>query len=276
MRASRTASAACAAAQACWDNLPIWYKLRDLAELLAAHGVAVVASTYTNAWAELAGLIDPAQPLESMARTYLHPILNRGTGYKLATMQRMIADYALDGVILHSDRSCKPYSIGQMDQRDRLIRASGVQRCRRGADHNDPRAYADGQPPRVWRRSSRCWETERAPRLENHRDTETQSDIVAWRLAALLRAADDRQAGVTLPGPPEAARLTQANSVSPRLCGKAVSCSDRHIAFDPRGAEVQSGHDHHTRPRPRRRLNHNEARGSGCLRGARMERARAG
>jgi benzoyl-CoA reductase/2-hydroxyglutaryl-CoA dehydratase subunit BcrC/BadD/HgdB len=127
-----------------WDNLPIWYQLRDLAELLAAHGVAVVASTYTNAWAELAGLIDPAQPLASMARTYLHPILNRGTGYKLATMQRMIADYALDGVILHSDRSCKPYSIGQMDQRDRLIRASGVPALLLEADHNDPRAYADG------------------------------------------------------------------------------------------------------------------------------------
>lgn len=31
-------------------------------------------------------MIDPDHPMESGARTYLFPILNRGTGYKLATM----------------------------------------------------------------------------------------------------------------------------------------------------------------------------------------------
>lgn len=36
-----------------WDNLPIWYRLRYLAELPAERGIAVVASTYTNAWGEL-------------------------------------------------------------------------------------------------------------------------------------------------------------------------------------------------------------------------------
>jgi len=126
-----------------WDNLPIWYRLRYLAEFLGRHGVAIVASTYTNAWGELAPLIDPQRPLESAARTYMYPILNRGTGHKLATMRRMVEEYALDGVILHSDRSCKPYSIGQMDQRDRLIRDCGVPALLLEADHNDPRAYAE-------------------------------------------------------------------------------------------------------------------------------------
>ncbi len=128
-----------------WDNLPIWYRLRYLAEFLAEHGVAIVVSTYTNAWAELAPLIDPDRPLESAARTYIYPILNRGTGHKLATMRRMVEEYGLDGVILHSDRSCKPYSIGQMDQRDRLIREVGVPALLLEADHNDPRAFAEEQ-----------------------------------------------------------------------------------------------------------------------------------
>ncbi len=126
-----------------WDNLPIWYRLRYLAELLGEHGIAIVASTYTNAWGELAPLIDPERPFESAARTYLHPILNRGTGHKLATMKHMVDDYHLDGAILHSDRSCKPYSIGQMDQRDRLIREYGVPALLLEADHNDTRAYAE-------------------------------------------------------------------------------------------------------------------------------------
>jgi benzoyl-CoA reductase/2-hydroxyglutaryl-CoA dehydratase subunit BcrC/BadD/HgdB len=128
-----------------WDNLPIWYRLRYLGETLGAYGIALVASTYTNAWGELAKFIDPSRPLESMARVYTYPILNRGTGHKLSTMVDMIEKYHLDGVILHSDRSCKPYSIGQMDQRDRLLREQGLPALLLEADHNDPRSFSQEQ-----------------------------------------------------------------------------------------------------------------------------------
>ena len=117
-----------------WDNLPIWHRVRWLSDRLAERGVAMVASTYTNAWGELAPLFDPARPLESAARAYLHPILNRGTGHKLETMKRMVVEYAADGVILHSDRSCKPYSIGQVEQRARLGSEAGVLRPGAPAD----------------------------------------------------------------------------------------------------------------------------------------------
>jgi len=60
-------------------------------------------------------------------------------------MQRMIEAYHLDGVILHSDRSCKPYSLGQVDQRDRLIHDCGVPALLLEADHNDSRAFAQEQ-----------------------------------------------------------------------------------------------------------------------------------
>ncbi len=128
-----------------WDNLPIWYRLRYFAEYLGEHGICVVASTYTNAWGELAPLMNVARPLESIARTYISPILNQGTKYKLETMQRMVKDFQLDGVILHSDRSCKPYSIGQIDQRNRLIKEFGIPALLLEADHDDPRAYAEEQ-----------------------------------------------------------------------------------------------------------------------------------
>jgi benzoyl-CoA reductase/2-hydroxyglutaryl-CoA dehydratase subunit BcrC/BadD/HgdB len=128
-----------------WDNLPIWYRMRYLAEYLGRNGIAIVASTYTNAWGELANLIDTNEPIEGMARTYIQPILNRGAGDKLAKMKRMINTYSLDGAILHSDRSCKPYSIGQIDQRDELMRTSGIPALLLEADHNDPRAYAEEQ-----------------------------------------------------------------------------------------------------------------------------------
>ena len=128
-----------------WDNLPIWYRLRYLAESLGEHGIALVASTYANAWGELAPHIDAQHGLASMARAYTYPILNRGAGHKLSTMKRMIDEYDLDGVILHSDRSCKPYSIGQMDQRDRLTREHGTPALLLEADHNDSRAFSQEQ-----------------------------------------------------------------------------------------------------------------------------------
>ena len=128
-----------------WDNLPVWYRLRWLAEFLGQHGIVVAASTYTNAWGELADLLDSQDPLETMARTYIYPILNRGAGDKLATMRRMVADYDLDGVILHSDRSCKPYSVGQVDQRDQLVNEYNIPALLLEADHSDPRAFSEQQ-----------------------------------------------------------------------------------------------------------------------------------
>jgi len=128
-----------------WDNLPIWFRVRRLSEYLAKHGVSLVASTYTNAWGELAEIIDPQRPIASAARAYTHAILNRSTGHKLRTMQKMVAEYHADGVVLHSDRSCKPYSIGQVDQREQLAKSFGVPALLLEADHSDPRAFADEQ-----------------------------------------------------------------------------------------------------------------------------------
>jgi len=34
-----------------WDNIPIWYEMRNLGNLFASHGACLVADTYTTAWA---------------------------------------------------------------------------------------------------------------------------------------------------------------------------------------------------------------------------------
>ena len=128
-----------------WDNLPIWHRIRWMSEWLAERGVALVASTYTNAWGELGEKIDTNRPLESAAEVYIHPILNRGTAEKLQVMKNMVTEFHADGVILHSDRSCKPYSIGQIDQRDELANSIGVPALLLEADHNDPRTFSEEQ-----------------------------------------------------------------------------------------------------------------------------------
>jgi benzoyl-CoA reductase/2-hydroxyglutaryl-CoA dehydratase subunit BcrC/BadD/HgdB len=47
--------------------------------------------------------------------------------------------------VLHSDRSCKPYSIGQVDLKERLAGELGIRVLLLEADHSDPRAWAREQ-----------------------------------------------------------------------------------------------------------------------------------
>ena len=60
-------------------------------------------------------------------------------------MKRLCAEYDVQGVVLHSDRSCKPYSIGQIDLKDRLAQEAGVKAMILEACHGDQRAYASEQ-----------------------------------------------------------------------------------------------------------------------------------
>jgi benzoyl-CoA reductase/2-hydroxyglutaryl-CoA dehydratase subunit BcrC/BadD/HgdB len=128
-----------------WDNLPIWFAVREVATLLAERGFNFVCTSYTNAWAEAGARIDPADPIGSAAYSYTHVILNQDLPNRLGILRRLARDYAVDGAVLHSDRSCKPYSIGQVDLRERLASELGIRVLLLEADHSDPRAWAREQ-----------------------------------------------------------------------------------------------------------------------------------
>jgi benzoyl-CoA reductase/2-hydroxyglutaryl-CoA dehydratase subunit BcrC/BadD/HgdB len=128
-----------------WDNLPIWFAVREHATLLASRGFNFVCTSYTNAWAEAGSRIDPGDPVGSAAYAYTHIILNQDLPNRLAILRRLAREYATDGAVLHSDRSCKPYSVGQVDLKERLSRELGIRVLLLEADHSDPRAFAAEQ-----------------------------------------------------------------------------------------------------------------------------------
>jgi benzoyl-CoA reductase/2-hydroxyglutaryl-CoA dehydratase subunit BcrC/BadD/HgdB len=128
-----------------WDNLPIWFAVRELSTLLASRGFNFVCTSYTNAWAEAGRRVDPADPLGSAGLAYTHVILNQDLRQRLATLRRLAREYHVDGAVLHSDRSCKPYSIGQVDLKERLAAESSLRVLLLEADHSDPRAWAAEQ-----------------------------------------------------------------------------------------------------------------------------------
>jgi benzoyl-CoA reductase/2-hydroxyglutaryl-CoA dehydratase subunit BcrC/BadD/HgdB len=71
--------------------------------------------------------------------------LNLGVGDKLIKIRQLVTKYHLNGVILHSNRSCKPYSIGQLDQRDYLVNKYDIPALLLEADQSDPRSYSQDQ-----------------------------------------------------------------------------------------------------------------------------------
>ena len=128
-----------------WDNIAIWYKMRDHSNLFAEYGMNFVTATYTNAWAETTPYMDENRPLESMAKAYSLVILNNNLNHRLELMEQLIKEYQVDGLVIHSARSCKPYSVGQYDLKRLLMERSAVPSVIIEADITDSRVYAEEQ-----------------------------------------------------------------------------------------------------------------------------------
>ncbi len=126
-----------------WDNIPIWYDIRNLSKMLSARGAVLVADTYTSAWS--LDQIDSTQPLNALARAYATIHLNRGLEYKIQKIANLIENYGAHGFIMHSNRSCKPYSLGQYDLKREVSKATGKPGLIIEADHTDSRSYAPAQ-----------------------------------------------------------------------------------------------------------------------------------
>jgi bcr-type benzoyl-CoA reductase subunit B len=128
-----------------WDNIAIWYKVRDLSDIFAAHGMNFVTATYTNAWAETIYDLDVDRPFESMAKAYSLVILNNNLTHRLELMERLIKEYRVDGLVIHSARSCKPYSVGQYDLGRILMDRLTIPSVVIEADITDSRVYFEEQ-----------------------------------------------------------------------------------------------------------------------------------
>ena len=128
-----------------WDNIAIWYKVREFATLFAERGMNFVTATYTNAWAATISHLDESRPFESMAKTYSLVILNNHLKHRLGLMESLIREFQVDGLVIHSARSCKPYSVGQYDLKRLLLERLEVPSVVIEADITDSRAYSEEQ-----------------------------------------------------------------------------------------------------------------------------------
>lgn len=122
-----------------WDNLPVWHQLKPLTEFLAGRGAVLVGATYAHAWTER--LEESDDPLAALADTYARVWLNCGLGHREKVIRTIAASLAADGVVFHSNRSCKPYSFGQEEIAARL-KGDGIPCIVMEGDMADERDFA--------------------------------------------------------------------------------------------------------------------------------------
>lgn len=125
-----------------WDNIPIWYELRNLGHLFAGNGACLVVDTYTTAWAVEIKVEDP---IASMASAYSDIYLNISIDLMYEKVASLIGQYSIDGVVMHSNRSCKPYSLGQYDIAGMISEDIGIPVLIIEADMTDSRVYSSAQ-----------------------------------------------------------------------------------------------------------------------------------
>ena len=131
-----------------WDNIAPWHQLRKMSSRLRDLDANIISATYTYCIGSLEGSLDPLDfanlsPLEGMARVQNFTICPHGLQLRGKAMKQAIADMGIDGVVFASNRSCKVYSLMQMDQQRYVQEELGVPTVMIDVDHADARKYSE-------------------------------------------------------------------------------------------------------------------------------------
>ncbi|MDI6725890.1 MAG: 2-hydroxyacyl-CoA dehydratase [Smithellaceae bacterium] len=128
-----------------WDNLPVWYRTKWLSEKFSSLEACLVADTYTSAWCGSLKYINEDNFLDSLAEGYSRIYLNIGIDEMAKEVIGMIDKYQVDGLVMHSNRSCKPYSFGQYDIQRIIREQTGIPSLIIEADMVDERNFSEAQ-----------------------------------------------------------------------------------------------------------------------------------
>jgi benzoyl-CoA reductase/2-hydroxyglutaryl-CoA dehydratase subunit BcrC/BadD/HgdB len=124
-----------------WDNIAIWYRLLRFYRTFANQGACFVADTYTNGWSVNLTLDDP---IMGMARAYAAPFINLNLETRTHVLNDLARRFQVDGMVMHANRSCKPFSLTQPDLKSALRDELGLPTLILEADMTDSRQYNEG------------------------------------------------------------------------------------------------------------------------------------
>lgn len=126
-----------------WEGMPIWGKLRALAEFFISLKTAVIASTYCNSW--VFESFDPEDPFMSMARAYTEIFIVRDENFKEKYIEKVVNKYKLDGILFHDAKTCPNNSNNRYGMPERLEKKLNIPALTINGDLNDMRCYSEEQ-----------------------------------------------------------------------------------------------------------------------------------
>lgn len=132
-----------------WDSIAPWHQLRKMSSRLAELDANIIAASYTSCVGSIEGSYEFLQdysggdPLEALARAQNFSVCPYGMELREGAMSRAVKHYGIDGFVFASNRSCKVYSIMQMDIRRRMAEMHGVPSVMIDVDHADVRKYGE-------------------------------------------------------------------------------------------------------------------------------------
>lgn len=124
-----------------WDGIACWPHLADTYKVLKKHGINMVTSTYPDSWY----IVYEENDLDGMAKAYSSNYVNRNLDFGVDNITKIVKDFQLDGIIYHSNRSCKLMDFRQFEVQRRVEANTGVPSVIFDGDQTDPRAFSLAQ-----------------------------------------------------------------------------------------------------------------------------------
>jgi len=130
-----------------WDNIAPWHQLRNMSARLAEMNANIVGATYTQCIGTVEGSFEPylyevGDPLAYMARTQNAYVCPHGMTLRGKAMAEAVERLGIDGIVFASNRSCKPYSITQIDQMRKISESLRIPAVMIDVDHADVRKFS--------------------------------------------------------------------------------------------------------------------------------------
>lgn len=125
-----------------WDGIACWPHLGATYKPLKNQGINMVTSTYPKSWT----IKYETGDIAGLAKVYSGNVYaNRNLNYDIDNFVSIVNRHDLDGIIFHSNRSCKLMDFRQYEVQRRVEELTGVPSIIFDGDQTDPRSFSSAQ-----------------------------------------------------------------------------------------------------------------------------------
>ncbi len=124
-----------------WEGIAVWPALGHTFKTLKSMGALMTGSAYPGMW----NLQYIPGDMESMAEAYTKIYINTCIESRAAELLEVARGGACDGILLHTNRSCKLMSLLNYDTAQRVSKKLNIPYTSFDGDQTDPRSFAPAQ-----------------------------------------------------------------------------------------------------------------------------------